>query len=67
MPKILYCANCDGALINENVEGRDLYLCPMCSSIFENLENDKYRFVVKFSGGVSIKEMLNNIRDCKSN
>jgi hypothetical protein len=43
-----------------NVEGRDLYLCPGCGSIYEKRDG-KFHYVGKLSGGVAIKEFINNI------
>lgn len=60
MPNLLYCAHCDGALIYRNVEGHDLYMCPLCSNIYEKTE-DKFRYIGKLSGGIALKELLNNI------
>ena len=55
-----YCAHCDSVLIMRNVEGRDLYLCPGCGSIYEK-HDGKFHYVGKLSGGVAIKEFINNI------
>lgn len=60
MPNLLYCAHCDGALIHRNVDGRDVYMCPMCSAIYEKVENN-YKYLGTLSGGIAIKEMLNNL------
>ena len=60
MPNILYCAHCDGALIHRNVNGRDIFMCPMCSAIYEKVENN-YKYLGTLSGGIAIKEMLNNL------
>ena len=60
MPNILYCAHCDGALIHRRVEGSDIYMCPMCSAIYEKV-GDNYKYLCTLSGGISIKEMLNNL------
>ena len=60
MPNFLYCAHCDGALIHRNVDGRDIFMCPMCSAIYEKVENN-YKYLGTLSGGIAIKEMLNNL------
>ena len=60
MPNLLYCAHCDGALIHRNVNGRDIFMCPMCSAIYEKVENN-YKYLGTLSGGIAIKEMLNNL------
>lgn len=60
MPNLLYCAHCDGALIHRNVDGKDIYMCPMCSAIYQKT-NDKYQYLGSLSGGIAIKEFLNNL------
>lgn len=60
MPNFLYCAHCDGALIHRNVDGRDIFMCPMCSAIYEHVDN-KYKYIGTLSGGIAIKELLNTI------
>ncbi len=60
MPNLLYCAHCDGALIHRNVDGKDVYMCPMCSAIYEYVDN-KYKYLGTLSGGKAIKEMINNL------
>ena len=60
MPNLLYCAHCDGALIHRNVDRMDVYMCPMCSAIYEHVDN-KYKYIGTLSGGIAIKELLNTI------
>ena len=59
-----YCAHCDSVLILRNVEGRDLYLCPGCGSLYEK-DAEKFHFLGKLSGGVAIKEFINNLEELK--
>ena len=66
MPNLLYCAHCDGVLIHRNVENRDLYVCPMCSSIYEKV-GETYRHIATLSGGIAIKQLFDNIDSCKNN
>lgn len=60
MPNLLYCAHCNGALIHRNIDGADVYMCPMCSAIYEHVDN-KYKYIGTLSGGIAIKELLNTI------
>ena len=62
MPNILYCAHCDGALMHRHVEDTDIFVCPICSAVYSK-DNEKYHYLGKMSGGVSAKELLNNLAD----
>ena len=60
MPNLLYCAHCSGALIYRSVEGKEILMCPMCSAIYEKVD-DKYKSLGTLSGGIAVKELLNNL------
>ncbi len=62
MPNILYCAHCDGALIYRNIDGHNIYMCPICSAIYEKID-EQYKYIGTLSGGKAIKEMINNLSE----
>jgi hypothetical protein len=40
----------------------DIFVCPICSAVYSK-DNNKYHYLGKMSGGISSKELLNNLAD----